>query len=442
MVAAILYWGMPAVITEHVMPDLVRGHAVHRAAYVDPAVFHLEQERIFRRAWLYVAHESEVPKPGDYVLRRLGPEEVILARTEAGELALLHNRCAHRGARVVTAPRGHLRQFRCPYHAWTYRLDGSLLGVPLADGYADKPALDLPRAARVASYHGFVFGSHAANGPSLPEFLGGLASAFDNMVERAPAGTVTRFGGALRLEYRGNWKMFMENAVDLVHPGFVHRSSVEAARSAPALPADDPIAQQGAQMFLANGMPGPQWGEVPLHAFPGGHVYMGGFYRKGVIAPQRQDPVFERYRRLLVERHGEEKTAQVLAVDRFNNLVWPNVSLNSRFAALRVVQPLAADRTVVEVQCFRLDGAPEEMHELTLQFVNLAASPASLVASDDLEIFERCQRGLEDRANDWIDIRRGVLGDARQADGSVLGAGTSELAIRNQFEAWTRYMAQ
>ena len=432
---------MPAVITEHVIPELVRSHAVHRAAYVDPAVYQLEQERIFRRAWLYVAHESEVPKPGDYVLRRLGSEEVILARTDEGELALLHNRCAHRGARVVAAARGSLRQFRCPYHAWTYRLDGRLIGVPLADGYPEKPGLDLPPVARVESYRGFVFGSHAANGPSLPEFLGGLASAFDNMVDRAPAGTVTRFGGALRLEYRGNWKMFMENAVDLVHPGFVHRSSVEAARSASEVPEDDPIAQQGAQMFLANGMPGPQWSEVPLRAFPGGHVYMGGFYRKGVIAPERQDPVFERYRRLLLERHGEAKTAEVLAMDRFNNLVWPNLSLNSRFAAMRVVQPLAADRTVVEVQCFRLDGAPDEMHELTLQFVNLAASPASLVASDDLEIFERCQRGLEDRANDWIDIRRGALGDSRQADGSVLGAGTSELAIRHQFESWLEYMA-
>ena len=88
----------------------------------------------------------------------------------------------------------------------------------------------------------------------------------------------------------------------------------------------------------------------------------------------------------------------------------------------------------------RLDGAPQEMHELTLQFVNLAASPASLVASDDLEVFERCQRGLEDAALDWIDVRRGALGDRRQADGSTLGGGTSELAVRNQFEAWLQYM--
>lgn len=411
--------------------NLVCEHSVHRAVYVDPAVFALEEERIFRRTWLYVGHESEVPRAGDYLLARLGPEEVILVRKEDGGLALVHNRCAHRGARVVTEPAGNLRQFRCSYHSWTYHLEGSLIGVPLAEGYAadfDKHSLGLPRVPRVESYKGFIFGSHASEGPGLAAFLGPLCSAFDNMVDRAPAGTVSRFGGRLQLEYRGNWKMFMENAVDLVHPGFVHRSSVEAARAHTEALEADGLAQQGAQMFLANGMRAAQWDEVPLHAFPNGHVYMGGFYRQGVIATERHDPVFECYRRLLVERHGEEKTRTVLAVDRFNNLVWPTVSVNARFAALRVVKPLAANRTVVEVQCFRLDGAPEEMHELTLQFVNLAASPASMVASDDLEIFERCQRGLESAANDWIDMRRE-------------GGGTSELAIRNQFAAWKQHMS-
>jgi hypothetical protein len=168
---------------------------------------------------------------------------------------------------------------------------------------------------------------------------------------------------------------------------------------------------------------------------------MGGFYRRGVIAPEREDPVFKRYREALIQRHGEEKTAAIFSVDRFNNLVWPTVSVNARFGALRVVKPLAVNHTVVDVLCFRFEGAPPEMRDLTLQFVNLAASPASLVASDDLEIFERCQRGLESAGNDWIDMRRGVLSDTRQADGSVHGPGTSELPIRNQFEAWKRYLS-
>jgi len=419
----------------------VRGDAVHRAAYVDPEIFRLEQERIFRRAWLYLAHESEIRAPGDFVLAALGPDEVIVVRREDGGISALHNRCAHRGARIASVPSGNARQLRCPYHSWTYRLDGSLIGVPLAEGYASPQSLPgLTPVPRVASYRGFIFASHSPEGQTLEEFLGGLRSAFDNLVDRAPSGTLTRFGGALRLEYRGNWKMFLENAVDLVHPGFVHKSSVDAARAHPEAMRADALTQQGAQMFLANGLRASQWDEVPLHAFPGGHLYMGGFYRQGLIAPEREDPVFARYRAALVARHGEAKTAEVLAVDRFNNLIWPNLSLNARFGALRIVRPLAADHTVVEVVCFKLDGAPEEMHELTLQFANLAASPASLVASDDLEIFERCQRGLRDGASEWIDTARGVLGDKPGPDGSIVAGGTSELALRHQLETWKAWM--
>ena len=158
-------------------------------------------------------------------------------------------------------------------------------------------------------------------------------------------------------------------------------------------------------------------------------THVGGFYRSGVIAPQREDQVFERYRRLLVERHGEEKAPRAPVDESFNNLVWPNLSVNAlRRAAHRA--PLAADRTVVEVQCLRLDGAPSQMHDLTLQFVNLAASPASLIASDDLKIFERCQRGLERLGRGLIDLRRGAADS--DADGSTTSPGTSEVAIRTQ----------
>jgi phenylpropionate dioxygenase-like ring-hydroxylating dioxygenase large terminal subunit len=177
---------------------------VHRAAYADPAVFALEMERIFRRAWLYVGHESEIPRAGDYALAPLAGDEVLLVRQEDGSVAALHNRCAHRGARIATCPGKAARALRCPYHSWTYRLDGSLLGVPLPEGYDELPA-GLARVPRLESYRGFLFATHDATAPALREYLGELASAFDNMVDRAPEGTLTRFGGRLQLEYRGNW---------------------------------------------------------------------------------------------------------------------------------------------------------------------------------------------------------------------------------------------
>ena len=425
--------------------ELVQPHSVHRAVYTDPDVFAAEQERIFRRAWLYVGHESQVPNPGDFLLTRLGPDEVILVRQEDRSLALLHNRCTHRGARVVTAPRGNARQLLCAYHAWSFGLDGQLTGVPLPEGYSPPLKFEnksLAKVPRVASYRGFVFGSHAATGPDLPVFLGGLASALDNMVDRAPGGSLTQTGGCLRMEYRGNWKFFMENAVDLVHPGFVHVSAVAAAR-ADAKAADLPgVTGQVVQMQLANGLRPAEWNNLGIHGYPGGHVYMDSFYRQGVIAAERDDPVFQRYLAALTATHGEAKVRDILAVDRFNNLIWPTLSVNSRFQAMRVIQPVAVDRTVVTSYCFALDGAPEEMISLSMRFLTAAASAASLVAADDLDVFERCQRGLEDQATDWVDLSRGVATDKPDADGSTVAPGTSELPIRNQFAAWTQWMKE
>jgi phenylpropionate dioxygenase-like ring-hydroxylating dioxygenase large terminal subunit len=314
----------------------------------------------------------------------------------------------------------------------------------MASGYpadfCSRAELGLARVARVASYRGFVFASRAAAGPDLPEFLGELASALDNMVDRAPAGALTAVPGRLRLQYRGNWKLFMENATDLVHPGFVHASSVAAARALPDTVDADPQSAQTAQMLLSNGLTVPEWDHVPLRAAANGHVHMGGFYRAGSIAPTRTDPVYERYRAALVARHGEARTAGILAVDRFNNLIWPTLSVNARFATLRLVHPVAVDRTIVQAACFRFDGAPEEMFDLTLQFLNTGASAASLVASDDLEIFERCQRGLAQGGHDWIDVSRGLAADRADGNGFT-GTGTSELSIRTQLASWRQWMS-
>ena len=424
---------------------LATAQRVHRSVYTDPAVFAAEEQRIFRRAWLYVGHESQVNAAGDWLLTRLGPDEMILIRGDDGALSLLHNRCPHRGSRLVSGERGHSRHLVCPYHAWSFDAGGTLTGLPLPEGYPaaylhDAGARNVARAPRVQSYRGFVFASHAAEGPSLVEYLQGIAFAIDNLVDRAPAGRVTQVGGALRMVYRGNWKLFMENAVDLVHPGFVHASAVAAARSdreAAALPG---VTGQVVQMQLANGLRPAEWDELSIHGFSGGHVSMDSFYRQGVIAAQRDDPVFRRYFDALAGTHGEARAREILAVDRFNNLVWPNVSINSRFQAMRVVQPLAPDLTQVTSWCFALDGAPEEMTRLTLRFLTAAASPASLVAADDLEVFERCQRGFGGQGPEWLDISRGALRD-RESGSHWLAPGTSEIPIRLQFGAWRRWMS-
>ena len=422
---------------------LVQPSRVHRAVYTDADVFALEQERIFRRAWVFVGHESELPASGDYILAHMGTQEIILVRQGDGGLAAFENRCSHRGARLVVQPKGQTQRFTCSYHAWSFRTDGGLQAMPLPQGYGPEPGLPgrgLTRIRQVQSYRGFVFARDCDEGPELSVFLGGLASALDNMVDRSPSGHLVQRGGKLQMLYRGNWKMFMENAVDLVHPMFVHGGAVMVARKHPELAEQEGITGQTAQMLLANGLLLSEWEGVALHAHDSGHVYMGGFYRDGVIAPQRQDLVFLAYLAALEQRHGPEKTREVLAVDRFNNLIWPSLSVNARFQTVRMVQPLAVDQTLITSYCFAMEGAPAEMHELSLRFLNTASSPGSLVASDDLEIFERCQRGLSEGLNDWLDTGRGMANDHTIDPTYRRAQGTSELPIRHQLQAWQHWM--
>jgi fatty-acyl-CoA synthase len=137
---------------------LVQDDRIHASLYTDPRIFADELERIFHRGWVFVGHASEIPRPGDYVTRRIGAQPVILVRGREGQVSVFVNRCRHRGTMLCPAERGHARAFACPYHGWTYDLDGALTGVPYRGGYAalDRREYGLEPAPRVSSYRGFV----------------------------------------------------------------------------------------------------------------------------------------------------------------------------------------------------------------------------------------------------------------------------------------------
>src|SRR5882757_2793007 len=303
---------------------LVRPDHVHRRAYADAAVFALEQERIFGRLWIYIAHESQLKKPGDFVRTWLAAHEVIVTRHSDGQIYVLHNRCPHRGARLCMVDGGSSRLFACPYHAWTFRPDGSLASVPHPKSYprtfdlAD-PQNHMQRIAHVASYRGFVFANLGENPGSLADHLGPITDVIDNLVDRAPDGEIEIADSSFTLEYRGNWKLHLENAADIFHPSFVHSSSVMPARRAPAN-ASILDQDQTREMLAANGLGYEEWEGIQLNGYAGGHVYMNNIYQKGVLTNQDTDPVAARYKAALTERLGPEKAAHVLGMNRFNNI--------------------------------------------------------------------------------------------------------------------------
>lgn len=424
--------------------SLVQPDRVHRAVYTDPELFELEMQRLFGRAWLVLGHESQIRHPGDFFTTRMGREPVIVARHTDGALRVLINRCAHRGAKVCEATAGHARQFACPYHGWTYATDGGLRSVPYPRGY-DRAAtemtnLGLVRVPRVESYRGFIFASLAAHGPSLPEFLGHLRTSFDDFVDRAPEGEVEVAGGVFKHVYQGNWKLVLENHNDGVHPAFVHASSIFAAREQPTLP-EGAYAEIAIRQMLQNGAPEEVWERTGLWVMAYGHSYMGDYHDDSRLVTALEHPVFADYRAALERRLGRDGARRVLGVLRWNSIVYPNCSFMSQFRQLRIVQPLAVDRTVVSAYTFRLLGAPEQMFRDTIAFANIVNGNASPVITDDLEVYERIQHALAAASVDWVYLGRGLHGDVPDDDGTRRGGtGTSEIYIRNALAAWLDYM--
>ncbi len=423
---------------------LVQPERVHRAVYTDPALFELELDRIFGRAWLILGHESQVRNPGDFFTTRMGREPVIVARHTDGSVRVFVNRCAHRGARVCDATAGTTREFVCAYHGWTYDTDGRLCGLPLPDGY-DRPVTEttergLARVPRVDAYRGFIFASLAEHGPTLVEFLGPLRASFDDFVERAPEGEVEMAGGVFKHTYQGNWKLVLENHNDTVHPAFVHASSIWAAGEQPATDGEA-YSEIGVRQMLQNGAPWQVWENTGLWVAGYGHSWMGDYHDDNRLVAALDHPAFAEYRAALERRLGREAAARVLGELRWNSIVYPNCSFMSQFRQLRVVHPIAVDRTVVHAYSFRLKGAPERMFRDTIAFSNIVNGTASPVLTDDLEVYERTQQGLGARRSDWVDLGRGQGSDVPDRDGTLRGrTGTSEIHIRNQFTAWLEYM--
>ena len=432
-------------LSRNEIQSLVRPDHVHRRAYADPEVFALEQERIFGRLWIYVAHESQLRNPGDFVRTQLAQHEVLVTRNQDGKIYVLHNRCPHRGARLCMVDRGSSRLLTCPYHAWAFRPDGTLAAVPHPKSYpanfslAD-PQNHMQRVKSVDSYRGFVFANLDDAAAPLPEHLGPMREVIDNLIERAPDGEIEIADSSFTLEYHGNWKLHMENANDIFHPSFVHSSSVAPARAAPAN-ASILDQDQTREMLLANGFGQADWEGIELTGLAGGHTYMTSFYKKGVLVNEQQDPVMQRYRKMLAERLGSERAAAVLAMNRFNNIIYPNLIINAQQQQMRVTIPLAVDLTQVHVHCFRLKGAPEEMFHRAVRFLTTIGSPASMIFSDDVEMLERCQQGLVKQAGPWVNFERGLDSDRREGNGNVGGA-ASEVPMRVQFEAWVNYLTQ
>ena len=426
---------------------LVQPGRVHRSLYTDPQIFEIELERIFGTAWIFVGHESQIKNRGDFFTTRIGNKPIVVVRDAAGAISILHNQCAHRGAMVVALGKGTTSEFQCCYHGWSYHLDGRLKAIPLHHGYPQdfsvKDAnIAMLRLPRVASYRGFIFASQAAEGPTLEQSLGFMTTSIDDMVDRAPDDAIEVAGGVFRHTYKGNWKCYLENLCDAAHPWFTHRSSIDAAQAQSDEAFSDGSGEIAIRQMRQNGAPYSFWESgVGIWTYPNGHSFLGDYHDDAKLVAAMHDPLFRDYIAALEAKKGKDRARRILEVRRWNSNVYPNLSFMSQFQQLRVIHPIAVDRTEVHTYCFRLCGAPERMFRNTIGFANVVNGTGSLVLTDDLEIYNRIGLGLSSEGAEWLQIGRGYQSDTADAHGGWRGINsTSEIYIRNMFTAWLGYM--
>jgi PAH dioxygenase large subunit len=203
----------------------------------DPEMHRIERERVFARTWIFLAHDSEIPKRGDYVARYISEDQFIVCRDEDGEIRAHLNSCRHRGMQVCRAEMGNTSHFRCPYHGWTYNNKGNLVGVPAGkeayDNKLKKSEWGLRSIPNLSSYKGLIFGSLDPNAAPLEEFLGDMRFYLDIVLDRSDAGLEV-VGAAQRWIIDANWKLGSDNFVgDAYHTMMTHRSMVELGLAPP-----------------------------------------------------------------------------------------------------------------------------------------------------------------------------------------------------------------
>jgi nitrite reductase/ring-hydroxylating ferredoxin subunit len=409
---------------------LVRDDGVHRDIYRDPEIFALEMERIFKRTWVFMAHESEIASPGDYLTLRVGAEPVILVRSEDGAVRALVNRCRHRAAIVCEWDKGNAKSFRCHYHGWTYHNDGELTGVPKAERYDHdlRSELGLLQLPRVESYRGLIFASFNADVPSLVEHLGtGALSYIDRFLDQCVGLPVVAHPQAHRVDMLGNWKLQVENGLDGYHATFTHRSFFAVMQQ-----------RTGGNVRFASSLQ-----TATSKSFPHGHAAIDP--EKASVEPLlrriRSLPDAERLLAGLRAGVGEDAFEDYLTAlpgPGINIGIFPNLQLIG--IHIRRIEPVTPSRTFVSVRPLMAPDAPAEFNRLRLRYHELFYGPAGFGQPDDFEMFSRVERGLDDTEDGWLRFDRGVTTESADADGFV-GHVSDETPQRGQYRAWKSLMS-
>ena len=353
--------------------------------YNDEAVFALERDRIFSSAWVFMAHESEIREPNDYVVRNILADSFLVIRGSDGQIRVLFNMCVHRGMQVCRAERGSASTFRCPYHAWTYANDGRLVGLPFhLDAYGGeagfvKDGQALLPAPSVAIYNGMIFASLDPDAPPLHDWLGDFRFYLDFYTRQSDAGIELR--GPQRWRVKANWKIGAENfAGDSYHTPHTHASVVDIKLFGEPVPNK----RKEGVLYYAGPGAGTTYKLPPGHDFAGGAAYVG--YPSVMI--DRMRTAWTAAQQDLIGRSGFMPSAATL----FPNLSfvhnWPQTDDTGRvtpFISLRLWQPIGAGETEVLSWFAVAADAPAEYKAESYRAYLMCFGSSGMFEQDDVE---------------------------------------------------------
>ncbi|WP_454830415.1 Rieske 2Fe-2S domain-containing protein [Paraburkholderia xenovorans] len=406
---------------------------VDRRIFTDPELFEIEMKQIWEKVWVYAGHESQLPKPKDFMTTWIGRTPIIMNRNKSGELNAFVNVCTHRGATLCRTTKGSTGNFVCPFHGWAFDGNGKLLAPMNGDGAGYPPGFDKAdlglRRVRLENYRGFLFATLNDSAEPLKEYLAETKAFIDLIVDQSPQGLEV-LKGRSTYTYAGNWKMQAENGVDGYHVAAVHANYVQTMRHRTE------SVTHGVKTKAMNvgDLPNARGGYYDLGH---GHTVLWSDWTN----PEDR-PIYSR-RDELTARLGQEKSDW--AVGRLRNLlIYPNVLLMDQTSTqIRVFRPLSVNKTEVTIFCFAPVGeAPADRAKRIRQYEDFF-NASGMATPDDLTEFGESQKGCT--ANSvirWSEMSRGATHEISGADERARALGIAPLSSGARIEDEGIFVAQ
>ena len=402
---------------------------VDRNAYIDPTIFEREMETIFESGWIYVCHESQIEKHGDYYAARAGRQPIFIIRDSDGSIRGFIDACPHRGAVLTRTRRGSLKTIQCRFHGWCFDTSGNCTRIKNEEGGwpggIDRTRFALTPVPAVESYKGFVYASLSADVSPLGDALGEARHFIDLVADQSPEGMEIVPGNQSYM-INGNWKLQAENGVDGYHVSTVHRVFARAVAKREALGDQDEMRKTEAARIN---------GKVESGVYDLGNGHMLLWARRGnpEVAPLAENLNW------LNRQYDADKVDWMLNKGR-NLFLFPNMHLMDQSSTqIRVTIPHAVDRTEVRVYCIAPRGESRIARAARLRKFEDFFMVTGMATPDDMAALEDVQRGSDGRLARWNEMDRGMSFVLIGADNATAKIGASPVTSNSDWDSETLF---